>query len=180
MRMRCWVLCAIAVVLPGCHCHPAFHSEVNGQTSIPRSPTPIAGVLDWFPAISNFTNIDFNQNQDFKNQGVSKDRVNSVKADSVRLKIVSPNNQDFSFLDTIQFSAKAGDQEVKIAEKSSIGTLNLPPPSPTLVLDVTGAELKPYVTAPSMNIVINGRGKSPQNDTQIAITVGVQVELNLY
>jgi len=180
MRLRCLLLCATAAVLPGCHCHPAFHSEVNGKTLIQKSPTPIAGVLDWFPTINDFTNIDFNQNQDFKNQGVSKDRVNSVKADSVRLQIVSPNNQDFSFLDSIQFSARAGDQEVKIAEKSSIGKLNLPPPNPTLVLDVTGAELKPYVTAPSMNIVISGKGKAPQNDTQIAITVGLQVELNLY
>ena len=180
MRMRCLLLCVTAAVLPGCHCHPAFHSEVTGQTSIPKSPTLIPGVLDWFPTISTFSNIDFSQNQDFKNQGVSKDQVNSVKADSVRLQIVSPNNQDFSFLDNIQFFAKAADQEVKIAEKSSIGQLSLPPPNPILVLDVTGAELKPYVTAPSMNIVISGRGKAPQNDTQIAITVGVQVEVNLY
>jgi len=147
--------------------------------TIPRNPNPLGGVLDVFPAVSSFTNIDFNQNEDFRNQGVSKDHVHSVQVDSVKLQITSPNNQGFDFLDTLQFFAKTGNQQVEVAHKSSIRQLGLAPPNPVLSMDVTHAELKPYVTAPSMSIVVSGHGDYPQSDTTLGITVGLQVEVGL-
>src|SRR3954451_12423 len=97
-------LCLLALAALLVACQPnVFHTEVKGTSTISGDPSPVAGLLNAFPGVSNFSNIDFNQNQDFKNQGVSKDQVQSVKIDSVKLKITSPNNQDFSFLSSMKF-----------------------------------------------------------------------------
>ncbi len=141
---------------------------------------PLGGALNSFPPASGFTSIDFNQNQDFRNVGIAKDAVNSAVIDSVQLKITDPSTQDFSFLDSLQLVARTGSQEAVIAQKSSIRQLNLRPPNPTLSLDTTGAQLKPYVTAASMSIVVRGSGNAPPNDTQISITAGMEVEIRGY
>src|SRR5712692_6721884 len=170
MHLRSFILAIAATSLSACHL-PSFHTQAKGEMTIPQSPSPLGGVLRDFPVVASFTNIDFNQNQDFKNQGINKDHVSSVQVDSVQLQINSPNDQGFDFLDSLQFFAEAGNQEAEVAEKSSIRMLGLGPPNPVLNMDVTRAELQPYVTAPSMSIVVRGQGTFPRSDTTIAITV---------
>jgi hypothetical protein len=110
---------------------------------------------------------------------VSKKQVTSVKATEVKLKILSPSTQDFSFLDSLAFYARTGDNEVLVADKVDISDLNLPAPNPVLKMDVKGAELQPYVTAPSMNIVVRGRGHSPPQDTRLEASVTLEVDFKL-
>lgn len=162
-------------------CQPnVFHTEVKGETVVEGDPSPLSNVLGAFPGIGSFTNLDFNQNQEFRNQGVTKDQVSSVMVDSVTLKIVSPADQDFSFLEELEFFAKAGDQEVKIAGKGNIDGLGLLAPNPTLELDVTGAELVDFVTAPSMNIIVRGNGRVPPKDVKLEAAVGLRVEVKVF
>jgi hypothetical protein len=140
---------------------------------------PLGGALTAFPPVSGLTQYDFNTNPDFRNAGVTKDAVSSAVIDSVQVKITAPSTQDFSFLDNLQLLAAAtGRQAAVIAQKSSIRQLNLRPPNPTLTLDTTGAQLKPYVTAPNMSILVQGSGNAPPNDTTISITLGMEVDVS--
>lgn len=99
---------------------PSFTAEVKGETTVSADPTGISTLLEAFPAVGSFSSLDFNQNQDFQNQGVTKEQVSSAKLKSVQLKILAPPDQDFSFLDTLEFKAKAGDREVLVASKRNI------------------------------------------------------------
>src|SRR3712207_8616990 len=66
-----------------------------------------------------YTTLFRSQNQDFQNQGVTKDQVSSAKLHSLSLKILSPADLDFSFLDTLEFYAKTGRSEEHTSELQS-------------------------------------------------------------
>jgi hypothetical protein len=178
MQFRFAALAPAVVALAACQPN-AFTVEVKGETTVAGDPSPVPAVLNAFPSIGSFTDVDFQQSQDFKNQGVSPNQIQSVKPDAISLKIVSPESQDFTFLETLQFYAQTGDQEVLVAQKTGIDKLGLKGPNPVLELDVTNAELKPFITAPSTSIVVRGRGRQPPQDTRLEATVGLKVTVNL-
>ena len=180
MSLRSSLALVLAVALPALSgCEPnVFFMEVKGDATVPGSSLP--DLLTAFPAVGSFSNIDFNQSQEFQNQGITKDQVRSVRTEYVRLRIVSPDDQDFSFLQSIEFFARAGDTEVRVAEKHNIDTLGLSAPNPVLNLDVTGVELQPFVTAPSMSIIIRGNGRQPPQNTKIQAEVGLKVAIRLF
>lgn len=157
---------------------PTFTAEVKGETSVPAAPL-LGSVLNAFPAISSFASLDFDENQDFKNQGVTKDEVNSARLKSLKLKILAPNDADFGFLDSLEFFARAGDKEVRIARKDNISKLGLSAPNPVLTLDVEDAELQPFITAPSMSIIVRGKGRMPEQEVKLQATVVLDVTLSL-
>lgn len=162
-------------------CQPnVFPVEVKGETTIQGDPSPLPALLGAFPNIGSFSNIDFNQSQEFQNQGVSKDQVDSVKPAFIRLKITSPETQDFSFLQSLQFYARANDQEELIADKFGIDKLGLKAPNPVLELDVKDVELQPYITAPSMSIIVRGNGRLPPQETKLEATVGLNVAVKVF
>jgi len=176
MRTRAILLGLGASVLVACQ-PTTFSTTVTGQTTVRGDP--LGALFSAFPPVGSFANLDFSANQDFKNEGVSKKQVTSVKATEVKLKILSPNDQDFRFLESLAFYARTGDHEVLVADKVDIARLDLSAPNPTLKMDVKGAELQPYVTAPSMTIVVRGRGRSPPQDTRLEASVTLLVEFKL-
>ena len=178
MQLRTVVLVPALMALSACGAN-VFPVEVSGETTIAGDPSPFSALLGAFN-IGSFANIDFNQTQEFQNQGVTKDQVESVKTDYIRLKIISPETQDFSFLENLQFYARAGDQEVLVASKSGIDKLGLKAPNPVLELDVTDAELQPFVTAPSMSIIVRGKGRMPPQDTRLEANVGLNVTVKVF
>ena len=171
MRFHLFVL-AVGAALPACQCSPGFTTQFQGRLTIPSNPP---GPLTSFPPVEGLTNVDFNLDPDFINEGVTKDRVTGAVAESVKLQITNPASQDFKFLDNLQLVARSGSQEALVAQKSSIGQINLPLPSPTLTMDTTGAELKPYVAASSMSFVVRGSGVAPPADTLIVIMIGMEI-----
>jgi hypothetical protein len=179
MHLRHLLVAAFALGLLACQPN-VFPVEVSGGTTIQGDPSPVPGLLNAFPGIGSFNNIDFGQSQEFQNQGVTKDQVSSVKPSHITLKITSPETQDFSFLENLQFYAKAGDEEVLVADKYGIDKLDLKAPNPVLEMDVKDAELQPFVTAPSMSIVVRGRGHLPPQDTKLEATVGLDVTINVF
>jgi hypothetical protein len=178
--MRSASLLSVCALLSLVACAPPpFTAEVKGETTVSADPTGVSQVLGAIPAIGSFSSLDFNQNQDFQNQGVTKEQVSSAKLRSVQLKILTPPDQDFSFLDSLEFKAKAGDREVLVASKQNISSLNLRAPNPVLVMDLTGVELQPFITAPSMSIIVSGRGRPPAKDVRLQATVELDVQVRL-
>ncbi|MFT3710729.1 MAG: hypothetical protein QM817_24155 [Archangium sp.] len=163
-------------VLAGCTPQINFNTELKGQTTVQGSP--LGPVLSVFPQVGNFSNLNFDTNQDFKNNNADRFHVKSMKATAFTIKIVSPNNQDFSFLDSLEFAASAeGVAEKKVAGKTNIGSLGLAAPNPTLTLDLEDVELAPYVRANAFTISARGNGRQPSADTtleaNVKLTVGV-------
>jgi hypothetical protein len=74
---------------------------------------------------------------------------------------------------------KAADQEQKIAFKTGIAQLPLPPPSPTLALDLVDVDLAAYVRASSMTIIVRGTGRQPPHDTRLEASVKLLVGVGL-
>ncbi|MBZ4415060.1 hypothetical protein [Myxococcus sp. RHSTA-1-4] len=175
--MRLASLFAAAGLVGLVACAPAsFTTEVKGESTVPAGPPGVTTLLNAFPAISSFAGMDFDQNQDFKNRGVTKDEVTSVKVQSLTLKVLSPNDQDFTFLDTVEFYARAGDREERIAQRQDISRLNLRTPNPVLSLNVDDVELQPFVSAPTMSIIVRGRGVMPEREVRLQAVVTLEVE----
>lgn len=180
MQLRSLLLVPAILSLSACQPN-VFPVEVKGETTIQGDPSPLPALFSVFPGIGSFSNIDFNQSQEFQNQGVTKDQVNSVRMSFARIRIVSPDDQDFSFLQQLQFFARAGDEEVLVAEKFGIDKMGLNAPNPVLDLEVKPeVELQPFVTAPTMNIVVRGNGRLPPRNTRLEATVGVDVEIKVF
>lgn len=169
-------LLALTAALAGCGPLP-FTAALEGEAVIQGSP--LGALLGAFPQLSNLANIDFDQNQDFKNNDARKANVKSLKLTSLSLRIASPATQDFSFLESLEFYAKAGDQEVKVAGKAGIDQLGLAAPNPTLRLDVLDVELVQLLQAPTLTIVTRGTGRQPPQETRLQAAVKLQVGLGL-
>jgi len=146
--------------------------ETSGKATIPKA-TLVDKLLGDALAFVGMDQIDFTQ--EFKNQGVSKDDVDSVRLSSMTLSIEAPPTGNFDFLQRIEFFAESdGLPKVSIA---SIETV--PAGSKTLNLVVTNAELKPYVVAPSMRITSQVKGSRPDEDTTVKAEAVLDVDVTV-
>ncbi|CAM4504700.1 MULTISPECIES: hypothetical protein [Myxococcus] len=177
--MRFVSLLAVACLGLSACASSSFTTEVKGESTVPAGPPGVDTPLNGLPAISSFAGMDFDKNQDFKNQGIHKGEVTSVKVESLTLKVLSPNDQDLRFLDSVEFYARAGDREARIAARQDVSALDLRPPNPVLSLRVDNVELQPFVSAPSMSIIIRGRGIMPAREVRLQAVVKLQVETGL-
>ena len=159
-------------------CGPiTFTTEVKGEGVVPGSV--LGGLLAAFPSLGALASIDFDENQDFKNNNATRNNVSSLKVESFSLRIVEPNDQDFSFLDEVQVLGKSSDEEIEIASKIGITQLALKAPNPTLVFDVTNKELVSLLRAPTMSLVLRGKGRQPPRDTRLEAKAKIRVGLKL-
>lgn len=166
----------VSIAALACACGPVpFTTELKGEAVIQGSP--LGQAFNMFPPLSGFANFDFDSNQDFKNNDATRAQVKSMKVTQVTLRIVSPPTQGFSFLESIELSAKSGDLEQKVASKAGIDVLGLGAPNPTLKLDVVDVELVGFLRAPSMSIITRGTGHQPAQETRVEATVKFQVGL---
>jgi hypothetical protein len=155
-------------------CHPTFDVTVTGQSTIPGSGLPGAGLIQLPFDFGGFGAIDLSSTQEFKNQGVSRNEVQSVKLKSVTLSISAPSGASFDFLDSIAFDASApGQSQVAVAQITSI-----PRSSSQLSLAVDDVELAPYVAAPSMSVTTNAQGMPPSQDTTVSAVLVFEVVAN--
>jgi hypothetical protein len=162
-------------------CGPSsFKTELRGETAVPAGLPGTLTRLNAFPAIGSFAALDFNENQDFKNQDVSKDEVDSVRLQSLEVRLLGPGDADFGFLETLEFFAKAGDLEVRIARRQGIDGLGLAAPYPVLRMDVEKEELQPFIAAPSMSLLVRGRGWQPEQEVRLQAVVVLGVEVGFF
>ncbi|MHB8873657.1 MAG: hypothetical protein ACYC8T_08225 [Myxococcaceae bacterium] len=165
-------LASIAALALGCQ-PPGFRTELKGDATVPGGPD---GPLTGFPPIAALSGVDFDANPDFKNQGITRAQVVGGRAESASLRILSPLDQDFGFLDSLQLVARSGDRETLIAEKVGISELGLPAPNPTLGVPVLPGELLEHLAAPATSFIIRARGRLPPKDTRIELTVVLRVD----
>ncbi len=162
-----------------CACGPiGFTTEVKGEGVVAGGGS-LGGLLTMFPQLSSLSNIDFEQNQDFKNNNASREQVTSVTLKTMTLRIASPNDQDFSFLESVQFFARSGENEALFAQKTNVASAKLTAPTPTLVLDVLNVDLAQYVRSSTMSIVMRGTGRKPTQDTRIEVSAIFNVAVRL-
>lgn len=145
---------------------------IDAKANIPK-----ATLVDTLLGLVKFTGFDsIDLSQELQNQGVTKDDVDSVKLTSFTLTIEAPPGQTFDFLDSLAFFA-----ESKGLDKVQIASLNpVPKGKSKLTLDVNGdVDLKPYVVAPSMTVSSEVDGSRPDNDTTVAASVVLDVDVHI-
>lgn len=160
-------------------CGPlTFTTQLAGTGTVQGNP--LGGLLNVFPTLSSFASIDFNQNQDFKNNNTAKDKVTAVHVKSLTLQLTSPNDQGFGFLDSVQFVAEANGQRAVFASKSGVASLGLNAPNPTLTLDLPDVDLASYVRADTVTLALEGSGRPPPKDTTLEAKVSLQVAVRVF
>lgn len=167
-------------VAAGCTSATSFIVTLTGQTTVEGNPALMGTALTRFPAIGSFSNIDLEEHSVLKQQGVTRAGVQSLKLEHLELKILSPADQGFDFLDDLQFFVSAGGQEALVAEKKGIAQLSLPPPNPVLEFDVFPVELRPYLSAPTLEIVGRGGGRVPAQTIGLGARVQLRVEPKIF
>jgi hypothetical protein len=149
-----------------------FDVDVQGQASIPKATLveKLLSDID-FPG---FDSIDLSQ--EFKNQGVTKDDVDSVHLKSMTFTIDSPSGGNFDFLESLTFFAEAdGLDKVQVASLTQV-----PKGKSTLELVVNEkVDLQPYVVAPSMRMSSHIEGMRPDEDTTVTATVTLDVDVHV-
>jgi len=162
-------------------CTPnAFDVTLSGQTTIHGDPSVAGTLLTRIPTIGSFASIDFTASEEFRQNQVTREAVQSIKVSRLSLEVVRPSTQGFDFLDTVEFYASAGGKETLVAWKSGIAQLDLPPPRPTLSLEVEpAAELRDALGAPSLSLTARGSGRQPPQDTALEATVKLWVVLKV-
>lgn len=151
---------------PGCG-PPTFDVTVQGETTIAGEES--AKLLGSLPPIGSLASFDFGDKEDFKSEGISKGRIESVRVQRVSVRVVSPSSQSLAFLDFIQCFVHAGEEEELLAEAQDIPSRA--PMPPELELDSEDSlELKPFALSPQMGLRIRGQGRTPPQDTTLRAT----------
>lgn len=149
-----------------------FDVTVGGGGTVPAG-TVVDQLLNVLP-FHGFDSIDLTT--EFKNQGVTKDDVDSVGVTAFTLRIEGPPGATFDFLTSISFYAETGGQPKLLIAKLD----NVPSGAAQLSLAVQpSVELKPYVVAPTMKITAEVQGTRPQQDTNVAAEVILDVDVTV-
>ncbi len=167
---------------------PSFDVHASSKTTLPHQSCPTCALGAALPALSGpfgaLGNFDLSQTQDFKNQGVPKDHITSVKLSALTL-TASPTDgacspADFSFLSGLEFhvAMSDGSQDQRLAHIEGANGAALSGTS--LGLQVDDVELAPYVKSDTMKITTKATGHPPEHcDTDItgALTFHVKAHL---
>ncbi|MCA2980273.1 MAG: hypothetical protein INH37_18540 [Myxococcaceae bacterium] len=159
-------------------CGPiVFTATLSGQGTVAGSP--LGALLSTFPSIGALTNVDFAQNQDFKNNQVTRDMVRAVKVTALSARIVTPASADFGFVESLEFSARAAANQAVFARKGDVATAASRPPNATVAFDLLDVDLAPFVREPTMTLALSGRARQPPSDTTLEVQVSLRVEAGL-
>lgn len=157
----------VVLVLSGCGL-TEFDVSAKGSTTIQGS-TLLGSLLQAFPQAQGFTSFDVSQTQDFQNQHTEKKYVKTAKLKALTLTITAPADQDFNFLDSIQFFAEANGTKTRVAHAENISKAGLKAPNPTLALTLDAVDLAPVVKADTMSITTEASGRQPAKDATVEI-----------
>ena len=167
---------------------PSFDVHATSKSTIPHQDCGLAcGLSNAFGGLSgpfgNLGNFDFSTQSDFKNQGVPKNHITSVKLTAAHLVASATaagcTPADFSFLSSLEFDVgTSGQPTVRIAHAEGPGGGAFT--SSTLDLTLDDVELAPYATADTMSITTKANGHAPTKcdiDVNAALTFHVLAHL---
>jgi hypothetical protein len=155
-----------------CACAPiTFGTTVTGNATVPAGvPTMMLAAL---PLIGSLSNLDFDNNPDFKSQGVTRADLISARASASSITLTQPMNATFSWLDELQLVAKNGDTETVFADELDIAARN--PPSPLSLTITSTDDVVAEVSQTPMSFVMRGKGRQPAMDIQVQISITLQI-----
>jgi hypothetical protein len=144
----------------------------TGTATVPGSPLGAPG------SVSGIAAFDIGIGRDaLREQGIDADDVDSARLIALRLEVTEGESLE-AWLDEIAFFVEApGLPRILVAERQ--GIRSLPAETTSLDLEVTRADLKPYVLAPSASVVAEGRGIPPAQDTTLRATATIRVDVNV-
>ena len=144
----------------------------DGQTTIPGS---VLGGLLGPVGFLGFSDIDVSEAQEFRNQGYSKDQIDSVRLEVFTLAITAPQGGNFDFLSEVSFFAESeGLPRVEIARINPV-----PRGASALELEILDVELRDYAVADSMTITTTATGVTPDEDTTISAHLVLDVDVDV-
>lgn len=112
--------------------------------------------------------METNSDSEFEVNDTRKDLIEEIKLTELKLKITSPDDEDFSFLESLQVYISAeGLDEIKIASKETIDANT----GNTLDVDVLDVDLKEYIKKDKFNLRLN-------TVTDEAMSTDYQIEVN--
>lgn len=158
-----------------CACGPiTFSTTISGEGVVEGSA--LGSLLSAFPMLNGLASINFDQNQDFKNNKTTRDMVRSVKVTSLVVSVKSPTNGRLDFIDSLELTAKAdGLPDAMFARKENIPQGASGPPNASVAFELLGVELAPYIRAPTTSLTLSGRGRQPAQDTTLRVDVVLSV-----
>lgn len=168
------VAVALLVALSGCASLDQFEIELSSQAVIPGtfSQLPGVGYPRGFPGGAEIS-------QSITNQGVQPADVRSTKLIRGGLKIVSPDTESLTHLQSFELFVEAeGLARKRIASVGQEAFASGPRQVDFALDDV---ELQPYVTAPEMKLVpqVERSASRPTADVTIGIDLTLFVDLTL-
>lgn len=164
-------LLALVLAVAACDGIDNFDVNASGKASV-EARTLIDELLGLVP-FEGLGQVDFEQ--EFRNQGVTEEDVDSVVVTSFVLTIEAPATQSFDFLERVAFFASAeGLEEVRIASADGID-----PAARRLELALDDVDLKPYATAERMTIRTEVVGERPEEATTLRADVVFDVDVTV-
>ncbi|MEO9892163.1 hypothetical protein [Aurantibacter sp.] len=122
-----------------------FNIDYETEVTIPAS-TGISLPFDIFTP-----DTETNSESKFESNDTRKDLIESIKLTKLQLDITSPDDADFSFIESIEVYINAeGLDEILIAYKEDVSET-----ASILDLDVTDIELKEYIKKDSYSLRLN-------------------------
>ena len=114
--------------------------------------------------------IRTNSTETFKNNNTRTDLIEEIKIDKLILKIIEPENSDFSFLNSIEIYLVPGDEEeILIAWKYDIGN----DVGKELELDLSPEDLSAYIIEDEIELRLSTvTDKINLSDIHLEITAG--------
>ena len=121
--------------------------------------------------------IENNIEEELKANSLSLDNIKEVTLEGVKLTVMIPSTDDFSFLKNVSLSVNApGLTELEIA-----GLDNVPANSETIELETpAGVNLIDYIKSPTLDVVFSGASKEAVTDsTRIEAEIKYTVKAGL-
>ena len=172
--MRC--LLASLLLMTACS-GAGLPVSLQGEATIAGSS--MGGALTVFPPIGGLAGLDFSAVPEMSSKGITRQQVRSATVQSASIRVLSPEDRDFMFLDSLQLVARSGDTETVFAEKLEIGSLPLGAPNPSFKLDVVSADISRQVAGATVSVVMRGKGLAPMRDVRLQVNVDVRVDAEM-
>ena len=143
-------------------------STVSGATIFERLIGDL-GFGDWL-------NLDLTQNEKLANQGVEGHQLDTVYLHSLTLTITEGHrDQDFSFIESIDFFANGPGLEKKLIARGSSFATGIK----SVGLEIESVNLAPYASANSMTITTDVDGHRPDHQTTIRAEIVLDIDVNV-
>lgn len=166
----------ISTALIGLFALSSCEKLTNFNLSFQQSITIPASTEINLPFNISTPEIESNSTSVFELNDTRVDLINEIKLSALTLSIISPEGEDFSFLNDLELFLKAGDlEETRIAWKENIDGSQT-----SITLDLSDANLRDYMSLENFSLRLNSTSDELlTQDHEILIESEFQVDARL-